>query len=110
MINSARRAPGGSVFSEGDEVVLARGTYTGTPGVFLRSRGDIKWADILERNGAIRSHPVEWLAHTTMIPPDADRDSALDRAFENHSRLTDPDMLTTEATVSGILEEATSTS
>jgi hypothetical protein len=50
---------------------------------------------------------VEWLAHATMIPPNADRDSALDRAFENHSRLTDPDMLTTEATVSGILEEDT---
>jgi hypothetical protein len=50
-------------FHEGDEVVLAEGTYQGSPGVFLRLRDDIKWADITERNGSIRSHPVEWLAH-----------------------------------------------
>ena len=56
-----------SVFVEGDEVVLARGPYIGTPGVFLRSRADIKWADISERNGTVRSHPLEWLAHGPMI-------------------------------------------
>jgi hypothetical protein len=54
------------VFSEGDEVVLAQGTYTGTPGVFLRSRADVKWADIIERSGIVRSHPLEWLAHAGM--------------------------------------------
>jgi len=53
-------------FHEGDEVVLAEGTYQGSLGVFLRLRDDIKWADITERNGAIRSHPVEWLAHADM--------------------------------------------
>jgi hypothetical protein len=59
------RQPGSTdaVFSEGDEVVLAKGTYTGTPGVFVGSRADIKWADIIERNGTVRSHPLEWLAH-----------------------------------------------
>jgi len=51
-------------FREGDEVVLAEGTYQGTPGVFLRLRQDVKWADITERDGSIRSHPVEWLAHS----------------------------------------------
>jgi hypothetical protein len=56
------------VFSEGDEVVLARGPYTGTPGVFLRSRGDIKWADITERSGVVKSHPLEWLAHAAIVP------------------------------------------
>ncbi len=51
-------------FHEGDEVVLATGTYQGTPGVFLHLRQDAKWADIAERGGGIRSHPVEWLAHS----------------------------------------------
>jgi hypothetical protein len=54
----------GSTFREGDEVVLADGTYQGTPGVFLRLREDARWADITERNGAVRSHPVIWLAHS----------------------------------------------
>jgi len=57
------------VFHEGDEVVLAEGTYQGTPGVFLRLRGDVKWADIAEPNGRIRSHPVAWLAHCTGASP-----------------------------------------
>jgi hypothetical protein len=43
--------------------VLDRGSYQGTPGVFVRLRKDVKWADIRERNGSLRSHPVEWLAH-----------------------------------------------
>jgi hypothetical protein len=25
---------------------------------------DPKWADITERDGSVRSHPVEWLAHS----------------------------------------------
>lgn len=52
-------------FGEGDEVVLIAGTYEGTPGVFLRLKDDLHWADIVERNGSIRSHPVAWLAHIT---------------------------------------------
>jgi hypothetical protein len=52
-----------STFREGDQVVLDRGSYQGTPGVFVRLRKDVKWADIRERNGSLRSHPVEWLAH-----------------------------------------------
>jgi len=52
-----------AAFREGDEVVLAEGTYQGTPGIFLRLKDDVKWADITERNGTVRSHPVEWLAH-----------------------------------------------
>jgi hypothetical protein len=61
MINTADVQP---VFSEGDEVVLAEGTYQGTPGVFLRLKKDINWADVMERNGSIRSHPVAWLANS----------------------------------------------
>jgi hypothetical protein len=56
-------APAAPAFSEGDEVLLAGGTYLGTPGLFLRLREDPKWADIAESNGRIRCHPVEWLAH-----------------------------------------------
>ncbi|HUQ92120.1 MAG TPA: hypothetical protein VM120_10610 [Bryobacteraceae bacterium] len=52
-------------FREGDQVVLAEGSHQGTLGIFLRLRDDVKWADITERNGTVRSHPVEWLAHAT---------------------------------------------
>jgi hypothetical protein len=65
--NSTR--PVGPVFREGDEVVLAEGTYQGTPGVFLRLRKDANWADIAERNGSIRRHPVAWLAHSAGAIP-----------------------------------------
>lgn len=61
----------GEVFREGDEVVLAEGSYQGTPGVFLHLNEDVKWADIKERNGNIRSHPVSWLAHAPSLIPGA---------------------------------------
>ena len=61
--------PAGPTFREGDEVVLANGTYQGTLGVFLRLREDLNWADITERNGAVRSHPVIWLAHSAASIP-----------------------------------------
>ena len=54
-----------SIFREGDEVVLAQGTYPGTVGVFLRLKEDVNWAEIMERNGDVRSHPVLWLEHAT---------------------------------------------
>lgn len=53
----------GTALREGDEVVLARGSYQGTLGIFLRLKEDINWADITERNGSVRSHPMVWLAH-----------------------------------------------
>jgi len=61
--------PAGPAFQEGDEVVLANGTYQGTSGVFLRLREDVKWADITERNGRVRSHPVVWLARAAGAVP-----------------------------------------
>ncbi len=64
-------------FHQGDEVTLAEGTYQGHLGVFLGLRPDIRWADITERNGSVRSHPVAWLAHAT----------AADRATTNHDKL-----------------------
>ena len=52
------------VFREGEKVVLAEGTYQGTTGIFRQLREDVNWADITERDGNIRSHPVAWLAHS----------------------------------------------
>ena len=60
--------PIASGFQTGEAVVLARGTYPGTQGVFLHLREDPAWADIQESNGAIQSHPVAWLAHSTAAP------------------------------------------
>ena len=57
--------PVGAAFRQGDEVVLAEGTYQGTLGVFVQLRKDANWADITERNGSIRCHPVAWLEHST---------------------------------------------
>jgi hypothetical protein len=57
-----------STFQKGDEVFLAKGTYEGTPGIFVNLREDPKWADILERNSQVRSHPVEWLEHARLAP------------------------------------------
>jgi hypothetical protein len=57
------------VFREGDEVVLTDGTYQGTLGVFLRLRTDVKWGDITERNGSVRSHPVVWMGHAAEAVP-----------------------------------------
>ena len=61
--------PVGTAFREGDEVVLAEGTYQGTPGIFVRLKKDANWADIKESNGNTRSHPVAWLAHATAATP-----------------------------------------
>ena len=45
--------------------MLAAGSYPGTLGVFLHLTEDVNWAEIRERNGSIRRHPVAWLAHLT---------------------------------------------
>lgn len=65
VTNMMSNRPVGTVFREGDEVVLAEGTYQGTPGVFVRLRADANWAEVTERDGSIRSHPVAWLEHST---------------------------------------------
>jgi len=53
-------------FQKGDSVVLVTGTYEGTIGTFLNLKDDDpKWADILEQNSLVRSHPVEWLHHSS---------------------------------------------
>lgn len=58
-----------STFHRGDAVVLALGTYQGTPGVFLQLKEDTNWADIMEPGGNVRSHPVRWLAYSATTAP-----------------------------------------
>jgi hypothetical protein len=56
------------VFHKFDAVFLAKGTYQGTRGLFLTLKDDDPtWADVLERNEVVRSHPVEWLEHTPSL-------------------------------------------
>lgn len=51
-------------FQKGEAIVLAKGSYEGTIGTFLRLKeDDPKWADILEQDSQVGSHPVEWLEH-----------------------------------------------
>jgi hypothetical protein len=51
-------------FQKGDAVFLAKGSYEGTLGTFLNLKDDDpKWADILEQDSQVRSHPIEWLQH-----------------------------------------------
>ena len=57
------RPAGTMVFSGGDNVVLAEGTYQGAVGVFIGPRQDVNWAEIKERSGVVRCHPVVWLQH-----------------------------------------------
>lgn len=60
---------GGQPFHDGDEIMLAKGTYEGTLGVFRHLKDDPKWADIMESDGSIRSHPVEWIAFRSAPAP-----------------------------------------
>ena len=53
-------------FRKGDSVFVAEGSCQGRVGTFLNFRdNDPTWADILERNSQVRSHPAEWLQHST---------------------------------------------
>ena len=54
-------------FKVGENVVLAEGTYQGTLGVFMRLRQDVNWAEIRERTGVVRCHPVVWLQHANPV-------------------------------------------
>jgi len=58
-------SPVGSSFRKGDQVVLTGGPHWGTPGIFLRLRSDVNWADLEEGNGGVRCHPVAWISHSS---------------------------------------------
>jgi hypothetical protein len=68
-LNADGSSRAADAFREGEEVVLAVGPHQGTLGIFSRLRSDVNWADITERNGNIRSHPVAWLARSTSATP-----------------------------------------
>jgi hypothetical protein len=57
---------GANSFRKGDQVVLTGGPYWGTPGIFLRLRSDVSWADLEERNGSVRCHPVKWISPSSV--------------------------------------------
>jgi hypothetical protein len=49
-------------FRKGDSVFVAKGPNEGIVGTFLNFKDDDpNWADILEQNSQVSSHPVEWL-------------------------------------------------
>ena len=52
--------PAGTVFHEGDEVVLGRGTYQGTPGVFVRLKRTS--TGLISRSAMATSQPSRGLA------------------------------------------------
>jgi len=52
-------------FHSGDDVVLSEGPHKYVHGTFLRLKEDVEWAAIKEANGAISSHPVEWMSTYT---------------------------------------------
>lgn len=60
-INKSRPSSNAPCFLPGESVVLANGTYQGTPGTFVALRNDENWADIRECNGHVRSHPIAWI-------------------------------------------------
>ncbi len=66
---TSEKTPPVDTFHEGDEVVLANGTHQGTLGVFLQLTPDANWAEIRERDGGIRNHPIVWLAHSNSTTP-----------------------------------------
>jgi hypothetical protein len=53
-------------FRSGEAVVLAEGPHKFVHGVFLHLKDDVEWAAIRETNGAVSSHPVEWIEHYPM--------------------------------------------
>jgi hypothetical protein len=48
-------------FHAGAEAVLAEGPHKYVHGTFQRLKDDVEWAAIKEANGAVSSHPVEWM-------------------------------------------------
>ena len=52
-------------FRKGDSVFVAKGPNEGIVGTFLNlNDDDPTWANILEQNSQVSSHPVEWLQHS----------------------------------------------
>ncbi len=64
MFNDPRRiadAINNPKFRAGNKVMLDQGPNRYTSGVFLKLNDDVEYATVQESDGAIRSHPVEWM-------------------------------------------------
>jgi hypothetical protein len=48
-------------FHPGEAVVLAEGPHKYVHGIFLGLQEDVEWGAVQESNGAVNSHPVEWM-------------------------------------------------
>jgi hypothetical protein len=48
-------------FHPGEAVILAEGPHKYVHGIFLGLQEDVEWGAIQESNGAVNSHPVEWM-------------------------------------------------
>ena len=48
-------------FHPGEAVVLVEGLHQYVHGIFLGLQEDVEWGAIQESNGAVNSHPVEWM-------------------------------------------------
>ena len=48
-------------FHPGEAVVLVEGPQKYVHGIFLGLQEDVEWGAIQESNGAVNSHPVEWM-------------------------------------------------
>ena len=59
--NQAVDAINSPKFHAGDQIFLAEGPHKYVRGIFMRLKDDVEWAAIKETNGAVSSHPVEWM-------------------------------------------------
>ena len=48
-------------FHPGEAVILAAGPHKYVYGIFLGLQEDVEWGAVQESNGAVNSHPVEWM-------------------------------------------------
>ena len=55
-------------FEIGDSVLLFKGPYCGTPGIFAGFCDDPKWGNLEAAGEVPCRHPVEWLRHTELAP------------------------------------------
>ena len=55
-----------TTFREGDDVVLAEGTYQGTLGVFVRFRQDVTWGPT-SRSAMAASAAIRWRGWTISL-------------------------------------------
>ena len=48
-------------FHPGEAVILAAGPHKYVYGIFLGLQEDVEWGAVQESNGAVKSHPVDWM-------------------------------------------------